>query len=155
MARIAWCLLWIVSCARSSGVAPGAASPSSPEVQAIEAVLDDFRGSLASKNADGMLGLFVEPDIPFRMIGSSAELGRSTGDEFAKALAASPTPWEERFRDVKITVDGRLAILDAHYTFLDASVATNDGREIWVLARTRTGWKIASVTWSIHELKPR
>lgn len=153
MIRIAWSLVWIVGCARSSGGAPAAASPSSPGNHAIEAVLDDFRGSLATKNADRMLGLFVEPDIPFRMIGSSAELGRSTGGEFAKALAAAPTPWEERFRDVKISVDGPLAILDAHYTFLDAGVATNDGREIWVLARTTNGWKIASVTWSIHDLK--
>jgi hypothetical protein len=38
-------------------------------------------------------------------------------------------------------------------SFHDHGVMTNDGREVWVLVDTPTGWKIASVTWSVRDAK--
>jgi ketosteroid isomerase-like protein len=142
--------LAMVSC--SHPAAPAAPAVDSDDVRAIRAVLEDFRAAIAAKDGKTLEHVILRGDIPFvsRAVAPSSAVNVSTATDFALALSTSKTTWEEKFADVHITADGVLGLLDAHYEFYDGGKLTNDGREIWGLVRTPDGWKITSVSWSIH-----
>lgn len=166
------CALALAACGSHPDAAPPpapAASPTSPtspvpaaspappgdDQHAIAALLDGFRAALAAHDGQALLGLMLGPDVPFQsVLAPPAAPRRSTAGEFAGLVAQPANAWEEKFADVQITSDGALGVLDARYEFYNAGKLGNSGREVWVLLRTPAGWKITSVTWSVHPAPP-
>jgi len=146
------CLVALSACAAQPvrGESPPPQVAKSADVTAIERILESFRTAIIAKAGPALEELMLAPDVPFQsIVGTAAEPRRSTAADFIRFVNGATTAVEEKFSDVHVTVDGGLAVLDARYSFHDAGVQTNAGREVWVLLSTPRGWKIASVTWSI------
>jgi hypothetical protein len=124
---------------------------SSPETKEIEAILVEFQRAIVARDGPAMASLFAAPDIPFRRhrVGDPKDVNVGSGADFVAFVGSATTAYEEKFWDVVITADDTLAVLDSKYSFHADGKMTNHGREIWTLARTERGWKIATVTWSV------
>ncbi|MCE7067726.1 nuclear transport factor 2 family protein [Dyadobacter sp. CY326] len=54
--------------------------------------------------------------------------------------------WDEQIYDVKITVDGPMAIVWAPYKFFLGEKFSHCGVNVFTLIKISTGWKISSIT---------
>ena len=75
---------------------------------------------------------------------------RVSKDAIAGFTKAVGTPhqevWDERIYDLKVHVDGLMAIVWAPYKFYLGKKFSHCGVNAFTLIRTESGWKIASIT---------
>ncbi len=57
---------------------------------------------------------------------------------------------EQKFRNVDITTDGTIAVINSDFEFYVDGEKTNWGRESWHLVNTLSGWKILSIIYSVQ-----
>ncbi|MHA4737618.1 nuclear transport factor 2 family protein [Dyadobacter sp. MSC1_007] len=66
---------------------------------------------------------------------------------FVKAVGAPHAEkWDERIYDVKVSIDGPMAIVWAPYKFYLGEKFSHCGVNVFTLIQTKTGWKINGIT---------
>jgi hypothetical protein len=142
------------------------ASPGDGGRQEILAVADAFRLSIIEKEEKTFLSLFLHDRVSWQQAVSDEQyaLARTRSPDAAKVaidpqrtpasfiagIARTPARIEETFENIRVDTDGAAASLAFDFRFLRNGEVRNEGREYWLLLKTETGWKIASVVWSRH-----
>lgn len=68
-------------------------------------------------------------------------------EEFIAAVGKPhPKKWDERIYDVKISVDGPMAIVWAPYKFYLGDTFSHCGVNVFTMIKTAQGWKISAIT---------
>ncbi|GLU55020.1 hypothetical protein Dfri01_44810 [Dyadobacter frigoris] len=71
----------------------------------------------------------------------------SKTDDFVAAVGKPHTEkWDERIYDVKISVDGPMAIVWAPYKFYRGETFSHCGVNVFTMIKTKNGWKINTIT---------
>lgn len=135
--------------------------------QQIERVIEVFRKGIINKDKAAFMSLFLRDDITWGAAFDEATIDgimkrrldktlprpkktfTGTPREFIEGLAREKPSFEETFDNVRINTDGEVAQVWFDYSFNMDGVRQNSGKEAWNLLRTETGWKIASVVWSM------
>lgn len=156
-------LLVLISSSPSSA---HAADNAVPDVARIESVIEAFRLSIIDKDQDRFLALFLPGTVTWQSVRGDERLqlqrerqptakkvsidsGR-THLSFIQNIVNDSEPLEEKFRNVRIDTDGDIATVISDYSFHRGARETNHGQESWHLVHTESGWKIASVIWSVN-----
>ena len=143
-------VMWLGLAACAS--APRATAPTDRrDDAAIRDLVVRFERGVASGDEAELNALWLYQEIPFRYreAATGKVVDAGTGAAFAHDVAGANPKWDERMTGLAIGARDGLATLEASYQFLDGGHVTNHGREIWLLAKTETGWKIAAVAWSV------
>ncbi|WP_332856621.1 hypothetical protein [Duganella sp. S19_KUP01_CR8] len=128
----------------------------------IQHVVETFRDSIIKKDAATFMQLFLKRDIPWIGVVSDQSLARHktpnpgkllpniTPKDYIDAVSQDKTPFEETFENVRIDTDGELAQVWFDYTSYNAGHKQDWGKEAWQLVKTKDGWKINSVIFSVE-----
>ena len=142
--------------AHAFGADTVSASHGDRNVMALRALWNGYQYAVASKDASALLGMYVSADAPVR--------GGFAPKSYALVTAANKQPVprtllttarEDVAGEVKLPPD-RIENLDIHSDGEVGSVAfdyrakVGHGRIIWTTVLTNSGWKIASVVYSIN-----
>ncbi|UHQ20172.1 hypothetical protein LVB87_03145 [Lysobacter sp. KIS68-7] len=69
--------------------------------------------------------------------------------KFIDGIANSKDASEETFDNITIDTDGEVATVTFDYSFLSNGKKTNWGKECWLMVRTKAGWKITTLAYSV------
>ncbi len=75
---------------------------------------------------------------------------RTTRDDFAARVADQTRPMIERMWDPEVRIDGPVATLWAPYDFYSALEFSHCGTDAFQLAKTRQGWKVVMVSYTVQ-----
>ncbi|PTL83421.1 hypothetical protein DAT35_15730 [Vitiosangium sp. GDMCC 1.1324] len=133
-------------------------------VKQIEAVIEDFRSAIITKDKERFLKLLLHEDITWQAVMDDESLQRIRQKNpkaakvevnrkynpitFIDGIVADKQRTEEKFSNIRIDTDGDVASVYFDYSFHDDGRETNHGKEAWHLVNTEAGWKIVSVVWS-------
>ncbi|OJV18416.1 MAG: hypothetical protein BGO21_22970 [Dyadobacter sp. 50-39] len=126
-----------------------AATPPSDETDArlvVDKLFDDMRNgdSLAVRS------VFTKQCTLTSISKSAADsivTHKGTVDGFVKAVGTPhKDKWDERIYDVKVSVDGPMAVVWAPYKFYLGEKFSHCGVNVFNLIKTATGWKINDIT---------
>jgi hypothetical protein len=138
------------------------------DTAAINKVIEDFKTALKTKDLRLLSSLVLNSNILFDApLGPEAiahtrskidvnfnGLRNSGYNDFARFIASSKEPVEEKFYNVKITQDKNVAWVMFDYEFLVGGKAENYGIETWQMMKVAdNSWKIASVMWTMNPLQ--
>jgi ketosteroid isomerase-like protein len=143
---------------------PPAPAGSSEDIKAIIQVTEEFQAAIIAKDAKRLSALVLNPHILFTSPASDEYVrkSRETTDvnddgmdgagyrSFARLIANTKVPLQEKFYNVKITQDGHVAWVVFDYEFLRENKVSNYGVESWNMVKRDGKWKIFSVVWSAH-----
>ncbi|NQZ06461.1 MAG: nuclear transport factor 2 family protein [Algicola sp.] len=128
----------------------------------IQQVVEDFRVSLIEKDKEKFLSLFYGEHIPWLGVVSDKTMARhperskkrgkiNSGnyESFIDWIVTDSKPKEEKFWDINIQSDGEIGTVHFKYSFHNGDYKTNWGDEAWHMVKTKGGWKINSVIYSI------
>jgi hypothetical protein len=121
--------------------------------RAIEALLTSYTTAVSTKNQSLFESLLLDKKIPFSGIGtidrsSAKKVVIANYDSFRKDVFQG-TPFTQRFQDVQINQDGRLA--SASLVFVNtAADDTSWGWKTLQLLKVSGRWKIASEFFTGH-----
>jgi hypothetical protein len=150
-------------------IMPTYAATVKEEREKIERVVETFRVSLIKKDPVTFMTLFLKPDIPWIGVTTDKSLALVIAEKtdpkmpepekvrtednpkaFIEWIAQSKDPVEEKFKNVRIDTDGDVAQVWFDYTFNSAGYMENWGKEAWHMVKTKYGWKISSVIYSVE-----
>lgn len=131
----------------------------------IQKVIESFRKSIIERNKPLFLSLFFDGNIIWQAVMEDKSLAQiklkrpqaikarlipdNNHLNFIDSILKDEKSNEEKFSQIKILTDGDVASVNFDYIYLTDKVEQNRGREIWLLVRTESGWKITSVNYSI------
>ena len=138
----------------------------------LKQVLKDFKSSIAEKDKEKFLDLFVDSSVSWIGVNSAsmlddlkrkASVAMANGERVRrpiKNIKSSPEKFiinlidnvkkpKEEFKNVKIQSDGEVANIFFEYIFFENNEKLNWGHENWSLVKSEQGWKINSVIFSI------
>ena len=145
---------------------PGASAMDTADAAETEilAVVDVFKHAIIDKDKPAFLDLFLHDRATWQPVMSDERHARArlteptaakaayspeeTPEKFIDGIVNSAANIEETFEDVRVDTDGSAASVAFDFKFLRNGKALNVGREYWLMVKTDTGWKIASVVWS-------
>ncbi|GAA5090456.1 hypothetical protein GCM10023210_16570 [Chryseobacterium ginsengisoli] len=130
---------------------------------AIRKVMDDFMGSIKTRNDVIFMSLFQEPVLWTGMFTERTQARRLeknpkatsffTDDYKAFIKSFKDDKSEEKFDNIKIIEDGSIASANFDYSFWYDGKMENWGKEIWTLMKINGVWKITSVSFSMDLTK--
>ncbi len=118
----------------------------SPEEKEIMKPIEDmFKGMATGDSA--LISKHFEKEITmvtvFKNKEGKAELRRENSlDGFLKAVAGKHEPFNEPIWNVKIRIDGALALVSCDYAFYLGNTFSHCGMDAWQLIKRDEGWKI-------------
>ncbi len=121
--------------------------------RAIEALLATYATAVSSKNQPLFESLLLDKDIPFSGVGATdrsggAKVVTANYDSFRKGVFQGP-PFTQRFQDVHIDQDGRLASVSLVFVNTAADGASWGWKTLQLL-KIAGRWKIASEFYTGH-----
>lgn len=117
--------------------------------EVLETVRTLFRG-MALKDFD-LLRSALLPDAIVRPVADLEGPQESmSGEAFVEQVMASPEELLERMFDPVVRVDGPLAHVWTPYDFWRNGEFSHCGTDSFDLIRTPDGWRISSVTYTLH-----
>ncbi len=121
--------------------------------RAIEALLTSYTRAVSTKNQALFESLLLDKTIPFSGIGATDRSNGATVkianyDDFCKSVFHGP-PFTQRFQDIHIDQDGRLAIASLVFVNTDADGASWGWKTLQLL-KVSGRWKIASEFYTGH-----
>jgi hypothetical protein len=122
---------------------PLRAADPSEEKEVISAAQKLFDAMSAHDSAAARAALL--PNVQFTSVGKDGKVSNSTGEQFATRMGQIAKPMLERIWEPKVLIRGRLAQLWAEYDFYFDGKFSHCGVDVFTLAKTPEGWKIASV----------
>ena len=136
--------------------------------KSIKQIVEAFRTSIIEKDKEKFLKLFHSETIPWLGVASAETIEimtkskRDTKDgkkrpkvragnylKFIDWIVSNPAVLEEKFWDIKIDSDDKIASVYFKYSFHIGDYKSNWGDEAWHLVKTEDGWKINSVIYSM------
>jgi hypothetical protein len=121
--------------------------------QEIQALLDNYTRAVSSKNQKLFESLLLNRNIPFSHATSAEKKavrdnGTHNYEEFRKSVFQGPQ-FTQRFQDVHITQDGKLAAVSLVFVNTSASEATW-GWKTMQLLKVDGRWRIVSEFYTTH-----
>ena len=119
----------------------------------IEALLTTYATAVSTKNQPLFEGLLLDKEIPFSGVGATDRSGggkvvTANYDSFRKGVFQGP-PFTQRFQDVHIDQDGRLASVSLVFVNTAADGASWGWKTLQLL-KVGGNWKIASEFYTGH-----
>ena len=120
---------------------------------AIEALLTTYTTAVSTKNEPMFEGLLLNKDIAFSGVGArdrseSQSVVTANYDSFRNGVFQGP-PFTQRFQDVHIEQDGRLASVSLVFVNTAADGASWGWKTLQLL-KVGSRWKIASEFYTAH-----
>ncbi|SHG43646.1 hypothetical protein [Pedobacter caeni] len=128
----------------------------------LEKVIEDFRTSIIEKDSVKFYTLFHQ--APVVWIGVDKEKSQrhfksknknyksnffsDSPQGFIRRIVTEKEPEEEKFYDIKIEGDERIASITFSYSYWRSGEKQNWGKESWALIRANGLWKITAVLFS-------
>ncbi len=117
---------------------------------AIRASVDKLFDGMRSGDSSGVRSVFI-PQSTLTSVSTNAKDSVMTHvsktDDFVAAVGKPHTEkWDERIYDVKISVDGPMAIVWAPYKFYRGEAFSHCGVNVFTMIKTKSGWKINTIT---------
>jgi ketosteroid isomerase-like protein len=119
------------------------AADSSEEKDVIAAAQKLF-DAMSAHDADAARAAML-PDVHFTSVGSDGKVTGLTGEQFAVRMGEIKKPLMERIWAPKVLISGHLAQLWADYDVYFDGKFGHCGVDVFTLAKTADGWKIAAV----------
>ena len=137
------------------------------DVIALESITREFMRCLKERDRDSFLDLFYDENIPWlgKFEPKSEKITTDQNPdaineqgiydiqmiEFIDMIVGAPEDViiEEKFTDLQIDTDGWIASVNFDYEMLMNDQVTNTGKEFWHFVKTKSGWKISSVVYSV------
>ena len=133
------------------------------ETAQITAVLDQFQGGIINKDAKLLAGVFInEKAVLYGVMegvhpgGYSEEKNSASG--FVEYITTSSIAMDERLGKLSIHAEEGVASVVCDYVFHMDDIVSNYGVNMFSLVKTVSGWKIASIVWTVtvtDEMKKR
>ena len=131
---------------------------------ALQAMVTEFSRCIREKDWEAFEVLFLDEDTPWvGVIGAEARgraeargmldengLFRVSRATFQEQIEQGTETSDEVFENLEVVVDEGLAWMKADYEFLSGTTVLNHGVETWDFVKTKTGWKIVSVLYSLN-----
>lgn len=117
---------------------------------AIRASVDKLFDGMRSGDSSALRSVF-QPQSILTSISVNAKDSvvshQGKTEEFIAAVGKPhPKKWDERIYDVKISVDGPMAIVWAPYKFYLGDTFSHCGVNVFTMIKTPQGWKINAIT---------
>lgn len=117
---------------------------------AIRASVDKLFDGMRSGDSSVVRSVFI-PQSTLTSVSINAKDSVMTHvsktDDFVAAVGKPHTEkWDERIYDVKISVDGPMAIVWAPYKFYRGETFSHCGVNVFTMIKTKSGWKINAIT---------
>ncbi|MBE9465600.1 nuclear transport factor 2 family protein [Dyadobacter sp. UP-52] len=117
---------------------------------AVRASVDKLFDGMRSGDSSVVRSVFI-PQSTLTSVSTNAKDSVMTHvsktDDFVAAVGKPHTEkWDERIYDVKISVDGPMAIVWAPYKFYRGETFSHCGVNVFTMIKTKSGWKINSIT---------
>lgn len=116
----------------------------SPEEKEVIAAAQKLFDAMSAHDAASARAAML-PDVHFTSVGADGKVTGSTGEQFATRMGEIQKPILERIWAPKVLIRGRLAQLWAEYDFYFDGKFGHCGVDVFTLAKTAEGWKIAAV----------
>lgn len=129
--------------------AVNAATPPSDETDARK-VVDKLFDGMRNGDSTAVRSVFTK-QCTLTSISKNASdstvTHKGTVDSFVKAVGTPhKNKWDERIYDVKISIDGPMAVVWAPYKFYAGEKFSHCGVNVFNLIKTGSGWKINDIT---------
>lgn len=140
-------LLTAAGCASSSRTDHGTPSDRAAVVQVVNDLFDAMR----RQDGQAMRALHM-PEVALVRVTENAAPTVQLGspDAFINSIVSAPAEPRERMWDPEVRIDGNLATLWAPYDFHLGDNFSHCGVDALQLVRTDTGWRIASIAYTVH-----
>ncbi|MCF0057727.1 nuclear transport factor 2 family protein [Dyadobacter sp. CY356] len=117
---------------------------------AVRASVDKLFDGMRSGDSSTVRSVFI-PQSTLTSVSTNAKDSVMTHvsktDDFVAAIGKPHTEkWDERIYDVKISVDGPMAIVWAPYKFYRGDTFSHCGVNVFTMIKTKNGWKINTIT---------
>ena len=140
-------LLTAAGCASSSRAYQGTPSDRDAVVQVVNDLFDAMR----RQDGQAMRALHMPEVALVRVPENAAPTVRlGSPDAFINSIVNAPAEPRERMWDAEVRIDGNLATLWAPYDFHLGDNFSHCGVDALQLVRTNTGWRIASIAYTVH-----
>lgn len=129
----------------------------------LNEVITQFQNAISSKDSVAFQKLFFAKKIPFTGIMSKKTeasikanypdfegISVSDNQRFIQGIIKSTKKEEEKFYNIKIETDGKIANISFDYSFHSDSKMIQWGNEKWNLVFAENKWLITDVIYSIH-----
>lgn len=117
---------------------------------AIRATVDRLFDGMRSGDSTALRSVFapqsVLTSISFNAQDSVITLQGKTEEFIAAVAKPHPEKWDERIYEVKMMVDGPMAMVWAPYKFYLGEKFSHCGVNMFTMIKTRQGWKISAIT---------
>lgn len=143
---------------------PVHATDRSADVQAIEAIVQQFKTAVIAHDGQALGHLFLQDHDSWLSVADDAAWSKaraskpqapkifpSSWKQFAEFIQNTPKSVEERFYNVRIDTNGAVASVWFDFDFLIDGKVTNRGSESWQMVRAEDGWKISSMLYSLGD----
>ncbi|MDR6807663.1 hypothetical protein J2Y45_004863 [Dyadobacter sp. BE34] len=129
--------------------AASAAMPPSDETDARQVVDKLFTG-MRTGDSTAVRSVFTKTAALTSISKNAADsviTHKGSVDGFVKAVGTPhKEQWDERIYDVKVSIDGPMAVVWAPYKFYLGDKFSHCGVNVFNLIKTNTGWKINDIT---------
>jgi hypothetical protein len=121
-----------------------ASAADSAEQKDVVAAAQKLFDAMSAHDGDAARAAML-PNLQLTSVGKDGKVSTSTGEQFATHLGQVTKPMLERIWEPKVLIRGRLAQLWAEYDFYLDGKFSHCGVDVFTLAKTADGWKIAAV----------
>jgi hypothetical protein len=126
------------------------AAPSFTDEQDARQVVDKLFTGMRNSDSTAVRSVFTKQCTLTSISKNAADstvVHKGTVDSFVKAVGMPhKDQWDERIYDVKVVVDGPMAVVWAPYKFYLGEKFSHCGVNVFNLIKTGTGWKINDIT---------
>ncbi|HSC67707.1 MAG TPA: hypothetical protein VLC79_08455 [Cellvibrio sp.] len=162
---ISFCLISIVVTGCSSvkdknNSIAGKSGSMGGESSVVTEITANFSKAVEAKDAAKFKSLFLNDSVSWFAIISEQDASRYKNDprhkkvnlheigHFAEWLVKTKEPTEVKFSDCKTSGDTDVMVADCGYAFYLGGKESNNGREVFILINTESGWKISGIAFS-------
>lgn len=131
----------------------------------IHNLINEFKSAIKNKDSVALTNLFYDKKITWisvahdksfeygkRLDPNSKEIQQSGAFELLNDPQLKGIGLEEKFYNINIFTDGKLATVVFDYKFLMGSTTTNWGAESWQLVKINNSWKIYNLMYTFNFL---
>ena len=132
-------------------VVPRSSSAQSAKDSVVATVNEFFRAMTARDSAAARRVMTADGIFyAVRARGDSTVINRSTNESFAVTIATTRDTYLERMWEPTVLVHGPIAVVWTPYDFHRSGQFSHCGIDAFSLVRSGTGWKIATITYTVE-----